>query len=100
MAGALASMSYFTYTLKSKKNGCLHIGMTFDVEKRLKQHNSGKTSSNRHNTPFEVIYTKEFLERKEARKYEKYLKSGIGRGFFEECIIVFAQVAELVYALA
>ena len=72
-------MEYITYALKSLKDGTLYIGMTSDVERRLKQHNSGKTSSNRHSVPFEIIYTKPFESRADARKHEKHLKSGSGR---------------------
>ena len=76
-------MVWYTYALKSKKDSTLYIGMSTDVAKRLLQHNAGKTVSNRHHTPFEVIYTREFQTRYEAREYEKYLKSGIGREFLK-----------------
>ena len=72
-------MEYFTYALKSLRDGTLYIGMTSDTERRLKQHNAGKTSSNRHSAPFEIIYTKSFESRTEAREHEEYLKSGSGR---------------------
>jgi putative endonuclease len=74
-------MNWIAYALKSQKDGTLYIGMTSDIEKRLKQHNTGKTSSNRHRIPFEILYTREFQTRIEAREWEKYLKSGSGREF-------------------
>ncbi len=76
-------MKCFVYALKSDVDGSLYIGMSSDVSKRLKQHNSGMTSSNRHRTPFKLFYSKEFETTVEARKYEKYLKSGIGREFLK-----------------
>ncbi|MGB3072793.1 MAG: GIY-YIG nuclease family protein [Candidatus Moraniibacteriota bacterium] len=75
--------NYFVYALRSKKDGFLYIGMSFDVQKKLDQHNAGKTSSNRSRIPFEVFYTREFQTRGEAREFEKYLKSGVGREFLK-----------------
>jgi putative endonuclease len=57
--------------------------MTKDLAKRLKEHNSGKTKSNKAFIPWEIIYTEEFNSQEEALKREKYLKSGSGREFLK-----------------
>ena len=48
--------------------------MTKNLEKRLNQHNNGQVTSTKHNSPYQIIYTKTFDNRKEARDYEKFLK--------------------------
>lgn len=72
---------YTTYILKSKKDGKYYTGFTQDVARRVKQHNAGHagTSSTKNRGPFEIVYTKSFPTRSEARKHELYLKSGTGR---------------------
>ena len=42
--------------------------MTSDIEKRLKDHNSGRTKSTKPYKPWEVIHKEKFQDRLEARK--------------------------------
>ncbi len=69
----------FVYVLKSEKEGRLYVGMTISVEKRLKEHNAGKTKSTKGYRPWKVVHTEEYPDRTTARKREKYLKSGYGK---------------------
>ena len=70
---------YTVYTLCSKKDSSLYIGLTSNIKRRIKQHNDGKESSTKHKRPYDLLYTEEFPTRVEARKREKFLKSGCGR---------------------
>ena len=36
---------YFVYVLKSENNWRFYVGMTENIERRLTEHNSGKTKS-------------------------------------------------------
>ena len=76
-------MEYFVYVIKSELNGRLYKGMTTDILKRLKEHNSGRNFSTKPNVPWKLFYSKSFENRITARAYEKYLKSGIGRDFLK-----------------
>ncbi|HKC37028.1 MAG TPA: GIY-YIG nuclease family protein [Chitinophagaceae bacterium] len=50
---------------------------------RLKSHNEfGKEWTARYR-PWKIIYRKEFQAKEEARKYEKWLKTGLGRDFIK-----------------
>jgi len=51
-----------------------YIGSTDNFEKRLKEHNSGKTKSIKHRVLFELVYREEFKTKTEARKREIQLK--------------------------
>ena len=47
---------FYTYVLKSKKDGKLYIGSTNDLKRRLTQHNSGEVKSTKPRIPFILIY--------------------------------------------
>jgi len=72
---------YFVYVLRSLKDGKLYIGMTEDVPSRVKRHLEGKVSSTRHRRPLELVYSESYSSRADARKREKFLKSGPGHAF-------------------
>ena len=69
----------FVYVLKSEIDDRLYVGLTQNVEKRLKEHNRGKTRSTKGYRPWQLIYVEEYPDRPTARKREKYLKSGYGK---------------------
>jgi putative endonuclease len=70
---------FFVYALYSGKNYRIYVGMTIDLVKRLKEHNTGKTRSTKAYTPWHLFYHESFTTRDLARKREKYFKSGIGK---------------------
>jgi putative endonuclease len=74
---------FIVYVLESEIYKRVYVGMTNDPERRIKEHNSGKTRSTRFYRPWKVLLTESFQTRIEARKREKYLKSGIGREFIK-----------------
>ncbi len=53
--------------------------MSIDVDKRLKEHNTGKTKSTKGFRPWVIILIEEYPDRITARKREKYLKTGYGK---------------------
>lgn len=75
---------YIVYVIKSLKNNFYYKGLTNDLERRLTEHNSGKTSSNKSYKPFRLIFVQEFDNTTEAREFEKFLKSGYGREIIKE----------------
>ncbi len=56
-----------------------YVGFSEDVEKRVIEHNSGKTKSTKGYKPWKLFFTEPYVTRIEAREREKYLKSGIGK---------------------
>ncbi len=72
-------MSYYSYVLRSTKNGILYKGSTQNLEKRLQTHNSGKVNFTSKNIPWELVISEEFSARSQAVKREKWYKSGVGR---------------------
>ena len=53
----------------------MYVGVTKNVENRLRQHNEGITPSTRYRKPFELIYKECYNSKREALKRERYLKS-------------------------
>ncbi|WP_200974974.1 GIY-YIG nuclease family protein [Echinicola sp. 20G] len=70
---------YTVYALRSEVAKRIYVGFTSDLERRLEEHNAGKTKSTKGFTPWKLIYKEEVESRALARKREKYWKSGIGK---------------------
>lgn len=69
----------YVYVLYSLKFDSYYVGISIDVERRLLEHNAGKTQSTKRYKPWLVVYKEVFETRPEARIREKYLKSAAGR---------------------
>jgi|AVFP01.1.fsa_nt_gi putative endonuclease len=69
----------FVYILYSQKFERFYVGITSDLDSRLKAHNSGHVKSTKPYIPWVYVYTEEKSDRMEARQREKYLKSAAGR---------------------
>jgi len=65
---------FFVYVLKSLKDNTTYIGSCEDLERRLKEHNQGKTKSIKHKIPLELVYYEAYLTKTLARKREIELK--------------------------
>jgi putative endonuclease len=75
---------YFVYILYSSKFDRTYTGMTKNINKRIKEHNSKQNKSTKAYVPWELIFKEEFETRIEARMREKYLKSGNGREYLKK----------------
>ncbi|MFA5927163.1 MAG: GIY-YIG nuclease family protein [Patescibacteria group bacterium] len=70
----------------SLANGQYYIGSTHDVERRLIEHNSGKTKSIRHKLPARLVFRQEIATLPEARKTEYKLKQKKSKRIIETII--------------
>jgi len=78
---------HYVYVLKSERNGRRYIGYTQkSPQERLNEHNSGKSEYTKRNGPFVLIRVEEFQEEGEARRREKFLKTGHGRRVLDSSI--------------
>ena len=77
---------WVVYVLRSLQNGTHYVGSTDNLERRLREHNSGKSKCTRHVRPLELVYNEACGERLEARRRERYLKSGQGREFLKRAL--------------
>lgn len=70
---------YCTYILKSKNHAVTYVGMTNDLQRRINEHNQGKSMFTRRYAPWKVIYVERFETKEQAISREKFYKSKLGR---------------------
>jgi len=75
---------FTVYILQSEKDGKTYVGVTNNLERRLKEHNSGKSRSTKYRTPFRLLFKEAFLDLREAKKREVWWKSSMGRKKLKE----------------
>ena len=79
---------YTVYVLYSSNYGKIYIGYSSNMEERLKSHNElSKKGYTKNYRPWEIVYTEEFEQKKEAMRREKQLKGGQGRKWIQEEVI-------------
>lgn len=69
---------YYVYVLLSKKDGHLYIGYTSDLRRRFREHNQGNCGATKPYKPYRLIFYEAFLNLKDAKSREEYLKTGWG----------------------
>lgn len=74
---------FYTYVLKSKKNGRLYTGYTNDLRKRFKEHNDRQSTYTKSRGPYELIYYEACMNESDARSRELYLKAGKGKRYLK-----------------
>lgn len=73
---------HFVYSIQSEKDpNRFYIGITDDVERRLNEHNSGKSIHTNKFRPWRLESYHAFACHEKAKKFESYLKTGSGRAF-------------------
>lgn len=80
---------YYTYLLRSKKDGKWYTGYTKDLQKRFLEHNEGKVISTKQRTPFELVYYEACKSSIDAKTREKYLKTGMGKKYLKNRLKTF-----------
>jgi len=74
---------YYTYVLISNKNKEFYTGTTNNINQRVEQHNKGLVMSTKYKRPLNLIYFEACLNKNDAYRREKYLKSGMGKRYLK-----------------
>jgi len=74
---------YHVYAISSQVKRYIYVGLTSNLEERLRRHNKGYEQTTKAYRPFKLIYKEECDTRIEARQREKYFKSGTGKEFLK-----------------
>ena len=69
---------YYVYILLQKDNNLYH-GFTDDIKRRRKEHDDGKVASTKHKRPLKCILVECYMEKSDALRREKFLKTTEGR---------------------
>ncbi len=72
-------MEHIVYAISSIERNYIYVGLTSNLEERIIRHNKGYEKTTKPYAPFRLIYSEACPNRVEARKREKYWKSGIGK---------------------
>jgi putative endonuclease len=73
---------YYVYLLRSLKfTTQTYVGFTEDVPSRIKEHNRGGSIHAGKYRPWQLVCHHVFPDKKKAKAFEQYLKSGSGRAF-------------------
>lgn len=71
---------FTVYLAKSLKNNKVYVGVTKkEPDERIKEHNSGSNKWSRANRPLKLIYFETFICKADAKRREKFFKSGVGK---------------------
>jgi putative endonuclease len=74
---------FYTYVLRSERDGQFYTGYTTDLKNRIERHNRGQSESTKMRKPFELIYFEACLDEKDAIRREKYLKTSWGKRYIK-----------------
>jgi putative endonuclease len=75
---------FYSYILKSEKDGRYYYGSTSNLEARLLKHNQGGVPSTKHRRPFVLHYAEVFGSKSAALQRERFYKSVDGYRFLKE----------------
>jgi putative endonuclease len=72
----------FVYLIESLSvYGQRYVGLTTNLEHRLREHNAGKSAHTSKYLPWRLVTYIAFSDRVKAESFERYLKSGSGHAF-------------------
>jgi putative endonuclease len=86
-------MQYFVYVLENQADQSWYVGFTTNPEERITQHNKhagGQYTKNKIGR-WVLIYCEIYLDKLDAVKREKFLKSGSGRNFLRKQLSCYLQ---------
>ena len=76
------AVMYFVYSIQSENNpDKFYVGLTSDVQRRLDEHNAGKSIHTNEFKPWNLVSYTAFLDKSRAESFESYLKTSSGRAF-------------------
>ena len=74
------------YILYSEKLNKFYVGVSSDIDRRLAEHNSGKSKFTSRGTPWKLMYSEVFPTLNEAKKRELEIKKRKSRIYIQELI--------------
>ena len=72
-------MFYYVDILQSISHKMLYIGFTQNLRERFRSHNANENQATKNRGPWKLIFYEAYLNKYDALRREKYLKSTKGR---------------------
>jgi len=70
---------FYVYAISSRYKEYIYVGFTENLYDRIQRHNNGYERTTKSFAPFNLIFKEKCENRSEARRREKYWKSGCGK---------------------
>jgi putative endonuclease len=77
---------HYVYILRSLADNNLYIGYTNNLKQRFEKHKAGKIFSTSFRAPLKLAYYEAYLDENDARKREKFFKTGWGRNYIKRVL--------------
>lgn len=77
---------FYTYVIRCAKLDIFYTGTTNDLSRRLEQHNNGQVYYTKNKRPLRLVYFEACLDKKDAYRRERYLKTGMGKRYINNRI--------------
>lgn len=77
---------FYIYILFSLKDHKLYIGYTENLKIRLGEHFRGRSTATKNRRPLLLIHYEAFVNKKDAKAREVFLKSGFGRSQLKKAL--------------
>ena len=77
---------FYIYILFSEKDKRFYTGFTTDLKDRIARHNRGEVKSTAFRRPLKLIHYEYFINEKDAKSREIFLKSGFGKNQLKKAI--------------
>lgn len=78
---------YKVYISRSSRDNSYYTGMMENLEKRLREHNTGNSKYSGSKAPYNLVWYCAFEDKTKALDFEKYLKHGSGHAFARKCLV-------------
>jgi putative endonuclease len=75
---------HYTYVLYSEKDSEWYTGATSDLKARVREHTEGRVRSTARRRPVALVYYEGCLNREDAFRRERYLKTGRGKRYLRQ----------------
>ncbi len=79
-------MPFHVYVLQSQSTGRYYVGHTENLQKRIFEHNNGRTNSIRNRGPWALVYSEEYATRPEASHRERQMKRMKSHAWLERLV--------------
>ena len=77
---------HYVYILYSERIDRYYVGRTGNIEKRIDDHNAGRSTYTRQGRPWKIVYQEEFEEKTEAIDREIEIKKRKSRRYIEKLV--------------
>ncbi|NIV99622.1 GIY-YIG nuclease family protein [Candidatus Saccharibacteria bacterium] len=79
-------MKCFLYILYSRKLDRYYIGVSCNVEARLRAHNGASKGWTKRGRPWTLVYKKQFSDKKTAQQCERWIKKQKSKRFVQKLL--------------